>query len=53
MELIMKYLGCGAIYKYSANAFELKVVKFSDIKKRIIPFFDHPGSKTLRLSRFL
>ena len=36
----MKYLSCGAIYKYSANAFELKVVKFSYIKKRIISFFE-------------
>lgn len=41
MELIIKYLGSGKIYKYSGkSAVSLTIVKFSDITNIIIPLFD-------------
>ena len=40
MELIIKYLGSGQIYKYpKKSAVSLTIVKFSDITNTIIPFF--------------
>ena len=40
MELIIKYLGKGQIYKYpKKSAVSLTIVKFSDITNTIIPFF--------------
>ena len=35
---IMKYLGCGNVYK-KGKAFDYRVSKLSDIEKKIIPFF--------------
>jgi hypothetical protein len=40
MELIIKYLGAGQIYKYpKISAVNLTIVKYSDIYNTIIPFF--------------
>lgn len=39
LELIAKYLNCGAVYSHSENAFEFKVGKFADINNIIIPIF--------------
>jgi hypothetical protein len=42
MELIIKYLGCGNIYKKSnqSKIIDLRVYKFEDITNKIIPFFE-------------
>jgi hypothetical protein len=41
MELLIKYLGSGKIYKDpKLPKLELKIVKFSNITKIIIPFFE-------------
>ena len=41
MELLIKYLGCGRIEKYSKhNEAKLVVTKFSDNTEKIIPFFN-------------
>lgn len=42
MELIIKYLGCGNIYKKTKQSkiIDLRVYKFEDITKKIIPFFE-------------
>nr|YP_010130230.1 LAGLIDADG endonuclease [Clavaria fumosa]QPZ51131.1 LAGLIDADG endonuclease [Clavaria fumosa] len=40
MESLIKYLGCGKIYKYTnQSAIVLTIFKFSDIYNVIIPFF--------------
>ena len=39
LELISKYLNCGAIYSHSENAFVFTVGKFLDLNNKIIPFF--------------
>lgn len=39
LELIAKYMNCGAVYYYSENAFVFKVGKFADIINKIIPVF--------------
>ena len=39
LELIAKYLNCGAVYFHSENAFVFKVSKFVDINNKIIPIF--------------
>ena len=39
LELIAKYLNCGAVYSHSKNAFVFKVGKFIDINNKIIPIF--------------
>lgn len=39
LELIAKYMNCGAVYSHSENAFVFKVGKFADIHKKIIPIF--------------
>jgi len=39
MKNLTKYLNCGNIYK-SKEAFYYRVVKFSDIDNKIIPFFN-------------
>ena len=39
LELIAKYLNCGAVYFHSENAFVFKVSKFVDINNKMIPFF--------------
>ena len=39
LELIAKYMNCGAVYSHSENAFVFKVGKFVDINNKIIPFF--------------
>jgi hypothetical protein len=40
MELLIKYLGVDKIYKHSSlTAVELKIVKFEEIKNKIIPMF--------------
>jgi hypothetical protein len=39
LELIAKYLNCGAVYSHSKNAFVFKVGKFVDINNKIIPIF--------------
>ena len=39
LELIAKYLNCGAVYFHSENAFVFKVGKFLDVNKKIIPIF--------------
>ena len=39
LELIAKYLNCGAVYSHSENAFVFKVGKFLDINNKIIPIF--------------
>ena len=42
MELIIKYLNSGKLYKHSDKpALVITVSKFSDIKNKIIPFFDN------------
>jgi len=38
-ELIAKYLNCGVVYTKSENAFVLKVQKFEDLTKKLIPLF--------------
>ena len=41
MEVLVKYLGSGKIYKYQGKAeVVLTIFKFSDINNLIIPFFD-------------
>ena len=35
---IMKYLGCGNVYK-KGKGFDYRVTKLSDIEKKIIPLF--------------
>ena len=41
MEVLVKYLGSGKIYKYPGKAaVVLTIFKFSDINNLIIPFFD-------------
>ena len=35
---IMKYFGCGNVYK-KGKVFDYRVSKLSDIEKKIIPFF--------------
>jgi hypothetical protein len=41
LELILRYLDCGKIYKQSkGNVIEIRVTKLSDITNIIIPFFD-------------
>ena len=37
--LIIKYLGCGSLYKHSENAVIIMVIKFDDLTQKIIPFF--------------
>ena len=39
LELIVKYLNCGAVYSHSKNAFVFKVTNFADIIKIIISMF--------------
>ena len=39
LELIAKYLNCGAVYSHGENAFVFKVGKFLDVNKKIIPIF--------------
>jgi hypothetical protein len=39
LELIAKYMNCGAVKSHSENAFVFKVGKFSDVYKKVIPFF--------------
>lgn len=39
LELIAKYLNCGAVYYHNKNASVFKVAKFEDQSKIIIPFF--------------
>ena len=56
LELIAKYMNCGAVYSHSENAFVFKVGKFVDINTKIIPIFKAhsiQGGQTIRLSRFL
>ena len=51
---IMKYLGCGNVYK-KGKAFDYRVSKLSDIEKKIIPFFKkYPivGVKTMDFADF-
>jgi len=38
MQCLIKYLGCGSIYK-DREAFEYRVQTISDIENKIIPFF--------------
>ena len=37
--LILEFLGCGTLYKYSENTVGIMVYKFKDIEGKIIPFF--------------
>ena len=39
MRSLIEYFGCGNIYK-TGEAFEYRVEKFSNIEKKIIPFFN-------------
>jgi len=39
MRSLIKYLGCGSLYK-DREAFEYRIAKFSDIENKIIPFFN-------------
>jgi hypothetical protein len=39
LELITKYMNCGAVYSHSENAFVYQVTKFEDINNKLIPFF--------------
>lgn len=39
LELIAKYLNCGIVYAKSKNAFVLKIQKFEDLTKNLIPLF--------------
>ena len=39
LELIVKFMNCGAVYSHSKNAFMFQVGKFVDIKTKVIPFF--------------
>jgi len=39
LELIAKFLNCGAVHYHSENAFVFNVTKFADIIKIIIPIF--------------
>ena len=39
LELIAKFMDCGAVYSHSENAFVFQVGKFVDINNKIIPFF--------------
>jgi len=39
LELIAKYLNCGAVYSHSENAFVFTVGKLVDINNKIIPIF--------------
>ena len=51
---IMKYLGCGNVYK-KGKGFDYRVSKLSDIEKKIIPFFKkYPivGVKTMDFADF-
>jgi hypothetical protein len=41
MESIIKYLGIGKIYKYPEKlAVSIYIIKYTDITKVIIPFFN-------------
>jgi hypothetical protein len=45
MESLIKYLGCGKIYKYTnQSAIVLTIFKFSDIYNVIILFFQTKSS---------
>ena len=53
MESLTKYLGCGKLAKAGEDVVRFKVVKFSYITEKIIPFFcKHPiiGAKSLDFS---
>jgi hypothetical protein len=55
LELIAKFLNCGAVYSHSENAFVFNVTNFADIIKIIIPIFKiHPiqGIKQLEYQDF-
>jgi hypothetical protein len=55
LELIAKFVNCGAIYSRTENAFDFTVSKFADIFKIIIPLFkNHPiqGIKQLDYQDF-
>ena len=48
MELLVKHLGSGTIYKYPGkDAIVLTIVKFSDITNIIIPFFEKKNNPVL------
>jgi hypothetical protein len=54
MESIIKYLSSGKIYKYSGKlAVCIYIVKFTDITKIIIPFFNKYPIAGIKLNDFL
>jgi hypothetical protein len=57
MEQIIKYLGAGKIYKYSAaqkkSAVSFSIVKFSDIINIIIPLFKKNPLFGIKLLEYL
>lgn len=48
----MEFFGCGNISKYN-NAFYYRVEKFSDIKNKIIPFFNQYQVKGTKYQDYL
>jgi hypothetical protein len=58
LELIAKFLNCGAVYSHSENAYVFKGANFENIIKIIIPKFKlypitREWNQTVRFSRFL
>ena len=54
MELLVKHLGSGTIYKYPGkHAIVLTIVKFSDITNIIIPLFEKNPILGLKLLDYL
>ena len=54
MELLVKHLGSGTIYKYPGkDAIVLTIVKFSDITNIIIPFFEKNPLQGVKILDYL
>ena len=52
LELISKFLNCGAVFSHSENAFVFKVGKFLDINNKLIPFFKAYSIQGIKLLDF-
>jgi hypothetical protein len=57
LELVAKFMNCGAVYSHGENAFDFTVSNFSDNQNIITPMFKtYPNQrkeKTVGISRFL
>jgi hypothetical protein len=52
IQELTEYFGCGFIVKYK-DAFHYRIERFSDIEKKIIPFFNLNPVKGVKLLDYL